>query len=313
MKPPRMSGAAFAVANGHGEGVEGGGTPRRGMSPGFVGIVTVALAAAMILMLAYVPRLSSRTGVINRNSPAAHWEGAFKTAGCDVSRCCCVANLNGKAASVSRVTLSGHLHGACDAGAQDLAITRPLLDDGTVFEHVVANATITYTLQSGGAIKWTNSRVPECDGFAYPSDPPKLLRAIYAGLARPWIGVYNPKAGANKRACCIPEHISIASSNDMFGIMISIAKEGNESRCFFRNMRTAVHQVRALAPQGNIISKMADGQPLRFILNGDSLLLDQPANDGCDGVTFVRQPGTESSRNVVDQTTLDKELDSIRP
>lgn len=171
--------------------------------------------------------------------------------------------------------------------------TQPLLEDGTVIEHTVVNSTVTYTL-SGKTIRWTNNKVPECDGFAYPSHPSKLLRKVYAQRASSWVGHYTPKPGANRRSCCVPQKVVISHSHEMFGILISLTKEGHDSRCFFNNDITTVHQTSALAPQGNIISKMADGQPIRFVLNGDNLLLDQPANEGCGKPAFLCLPAKVS-------------------
>ena len=203
--------------------------------------------------------------------------------------------------------------GGTDAPARLARIpqtTQPLLDEGTVIEHSVVNTTVTYTL-GGRTIRWTNNKVPECDGFAYPSEPPKLLKKVYAKRASPWVGQYVPKAGANRRSCCVPQKVTISHSHDMFGIVISLTKEGHGSRCFFRNDRTSVHQVSALAPQGNIISKMADGQPLRLVLNGENLLLDQPANEGCEGVSYV-QTEKPSEDAADDGVITNEEADAIQ-
>ena len=199
----------------------------------------------------------------------------------------------------------------CDEGVTELAITRPLLDDGTVMQHTVVNSTVTYTLQ-GKTIKWTNNKVPECDGYAYPSTPTKLLQNMYSKRARTWIGSYHPMAGGNRRQCCIPELISISHTNNNFGILISLKKEDHDSRCFFKNTLTTIHQITTLVPQGNTITKMADGQPLRFIHNGDTMLLDQPANEGCDGIMYRHTEKISETSDPVEDGDDDEDELSVR-
>lgn len=112
---------------------------------------------------------------------------------------------------------------------------------------------------------------------------------MYMKRARSWVGTYSPTSGGDRRQCCIPELLTISHTNNNFGILINLKKEDHDSRCFFRNTKTSIHQITALAPQSNTITKMADGQPLRFIHNGDTLILDQPANEGCGTMLFNLQ------------------------
>ena len=145
-------------------------------------IAAIAVFVGLTLMIvSYFPEIGPIRA--SANSPAKQWEGSYKTAGCDIARCCCMTHINTKASSYSKVILSGRLRGMCDEGVTELAITRPLLDDGTVMQHTVVNSTVTYTLQ-GKTIKWTNNKVPECDGYAYPSTPTKLLQNMYYRVRR---------------------------------------------------------------------------------------------------------------------------------
>ena len=61
----------------------------------------------------------------------------------------------------------------------------------------------------------------------------------------------------------------------------------------------------------DIISKMADGQPLRLVLNGENLLLDQPANEGCEGVSYVQteKPNEDAAD---DGVITNEEADAIQ-
>ena len=260
-------------------------------------MTSIIAACCVLLLISAIAILGQSNKSV---SAASIWAGSYKTAGCDVARCCCAKNLNARETGTNKVLLSGKLDGACQRGVTELAITKPLLDQGTMIKHNVLDFTVTYELR-GGAIVWTNDDAPECNGYAWPTTEAKdsLSRVYYKRKASLWIGDYvasSSKTSKPGKQCCVPEAISISQTSNDYGLRISITKQsaGNVSSkdagtCNFR-AEGNVHTLSSLVPRGNDMEFVADGQRFRLSLDGTFVVLydTDPNKKECNGVNFSK-------------------------